>query len=580
MPFQRKIDNESAKSYFLDYDRLKSAIKSSEGFASLLESEIEKVNLYAILQHEAIFSQLQTVSHDVENSLDRLSKAIVELDTFTRLNYEGFVRLAKKYDRCIRSSGSVWFLARLRREPFANLNFEDLLVLLSIAWTKWRSEVQGDWQPPASFVRSTAKYWVKAEKLMTLKTRLLKHIPILIFDASLKEQEALLSPAVVADPTKPTIPTTQLISSVYFDSPDFTCYADRILRKEGSRLLRMRWYGRNDGRDDKEIFIERKVHHESWSKLSSSKDRMCLPQAQISPFLAGTFHVATPLGLEIENMLHANKLRPMVRTCYYRSAFQRSDSNLVRVSLDTQLTLVNEATVKTKGDSWCRVADDVLISDDVTRFPYSILEVKLQDCGNPPPWVSATLEAAGAVQVHKFSKFIHGVAFLHQKRVRLVPHWLPEFITNKSEPVSEDDAHEDVEARVQRILYSQSSEASRGVVESEEVAPLHVPVGSSIRVKDMWTVEPKTIFANERTFIHYTLKGLYLLGVALAVKRSFAVLVVMGYIGWCLLSFIQRQNVATSQKAVQRNLVRLDIKHGPSVLLGVVLVSLASFCWQ
>ena len=579
MPFQHKINAESARLYFLNYDRLKSAIRDPSEFASLIESEIEKVNLYAILQHDSIFSQLQTASKtlNVETTLDRLSQAIIDLDTFTRLNYEGFVRLAEKYDRCVRSSGSVWLLARLSREPFANLNIEDLLVLLSVSWTRWRSESEGQWEPPASFVRSTAKYWVKTDRVMRLKTALLKHIPLLIFDASLKEQEALLSPAVVADPTNPTIPTAQLISSVYFDSPDLKCYSDRLLRKEGSRLLRMRWYGRNDGRDDKEIFIERKVHHESWSKLSSSKDRISLPQAQIASFIAGNLNVPSALGHEVASMIQTMKLKPMVRTCYYRSAFQRSDSNRVRVSLDTQLTLINEATLKTS-DSWCRVANDVLVSDDVARFPYCVLEVKLQDSGNPPAWVNAALDAAEAVQVHKFSKFLHGIAFLHPKRVSLVPHWLPEIIP-KPEAVSTGSRNEQPEERIERILHSHSSYASERLVESEEVAPLHVPIGSSIRqVKDMWTVEPKTIFANERTFIHYTLKGLYLLGVAMAVRTGIAVIVVMVYIGWCLLSFIQRQNVTISQKAVQKNLVRLDLKHGPAVLLGVVLISLASFC--
>ena len=38
---------------------------------------------------------------------------------------------------------------------------------------------------------------------------------------------------------------------------------------ENNKLIRIRWYG--DEMDN--VFVERKVHHDNWTLLSSSKDR-------------------------------------------------------------------------------------------------------------------------------------------------------------------------------------------------------------------------------------------------------------------------------------------------------------------
>ncbi len=201
-----------------------------------------------------------------------------------------------------------------------------------------------------------------------------------------------------------TLEETQLLTSIYFDSIQATCYKERIRRLESARLLRFRWYGHNDGSKSKEIFVERKVHHESWNTESSAKDRFPLQQRHILPFMTGQFDYEThfdqlisqvertkgpgaakkiqaqkTLAQEVSDMLHQLRMQPMIRTSYYRCAFQLSTDNAVRISLDTQMVLINE--YRTDGhvtEPWCRLATDVLVDNDIIRFPYAILEVKLQ----------------------------------------------------------------------------------------------------------------------------------------------------------------------------------------------------------
>jgi hypothetical protein len=73
--------------------------------------------------------------------------------------------------------------------------------------------------------------------------------------------------------------------------------------------------------------------------------------------------------------------------------------------------------------------------NEITRFPHAVLEVKLQvKQGNESPqWVTDLINSGMLMEVHKFSKFIHGCAVLlpdegthrtggHPTRLQHTPH--------------------------------------------------------------------------------------------------------------------------------------------------------------
>ena len=66
-----------------------------------------------------------------------------------------------------------------------------------------------------------------------------------------------------------TLPVPAYTNSVYMDSSDFSCYYNRLRRVEDAFLIRLRWYQSDYNR----IFVERKVHHESWGGEVSVKSR-------------------------------------------------------------------------------------------------------------------------------------------------------------------------------------------------------------------------------------------------------------------------------------------------------------------
>jgi hypothetical protein len=61
--------------------------------------------------------------------------------------------------------------------------------------------------------------------------------------------------------------------------------------------------------------------------------------------------------------------------------------------------------------------------DVCRRFPYAILEVKLQDKNAAPAWVHELKTSGVLVEAPRFSKFLHGMALLQPTTIHEVPAW-------------------------------------------------------------------------------------------------------------------------------------------------------------
>jgi SPX domain protein involved in polyphosphate accumulation len=102
-----------------------------------------------------------------------------------------------------------------------------------------------------------------------------------------------------------------------------------------------------------------------------------------------------------------------MRTFYNRTAFQLPGDARVRISLDTELTMVREDNWDDKsrsGENWRRLDIGVdypfeqLPLEDKHLFPYGVLEVKLQtQMGQEPPlWVRQLVSSHLVESVPKF----------------------------------------------------------------------------------------------------------------------------------------------------------------------------------
>ena len=102
-----------------------------------------------------------------------------------------------------------------------------------------------------------------------------------------------------------------------------------------------------------------------------------------------------------------------MRTFYNRTAFQLPGDARVRISLDTELTMVREDNWDGRtraGDHWRRMDIGIdypfeqLAPEDKELFTYGVLEVKLQTQygQEPPQWVTDLVRSHLVEAVPKF----------------------------------------------------------------------------------------------------------------------------------------------------------------------------------
>jgi hypothetical protein len=346
------------------------------------------------------------------------------------------------------------FAARLRRKPFFQDNYDSFIIKLSQLYDTVRTRgnpVKGDSAAGGkqqNFVRQTTKYWVHPDNITELKLIILKHLPVLVFN-----------------PSKEFAIDDSAITSIYFDNTKtWELYMGRLKKTEGAEAIRLRWYG---GMNTETIFIERKTHREDWTGEESVKARFKMKEKNVNAYLRGE---TTPekvfekerkegkrpekdiasdeqLAREIQYRVLTRELVPVTRSFYHRTAFQLPGDARVRISLDTELTMTREDNLdgrKRAGDNWRRTDIGVdwpfnqLPAEDIERFPYAVLEVKLQTQAgqDPPEWIRELTASYLVEAVPKFSKYIHGTATLHPNRIKLLPYWAPQMEVDIRKPRS------------------------------------------------------------------------------------------------------------------------------------------------
>ena len=369
----------------------------------------------------------------MEKEVSRITSELTELANFTRLNYTGFIKILKKHDKHTAFMLKPMFMVRLNTKPLYLENLDNLILRLSKLYDIIRtgnhykaqlvkfsflyfSIIIGDQRAEPvndnssgggqTFVRKTTKYWVHPDNVTELKCLILRHLPVYVFENEKRE----IDPA---------------ISSVYYDNDETELYNGRLEKTEGAIALRFRWYGRNP---PSEVFVERKTHREDWTGETSIKSRFMMKEKHVNDYIAGNFTLdhsvdklrqkkakkeedleeMLELSREIQTTIVEKKLRPTMRTFYNRTAFQLPGDARVRIILDTELTMIREDPPRNQGnwrrpDVLCEYPFNDLPASDVLRFPYAILEVKLQTQygQEPPKWV------LGLVQASKINSFLN-----------------------------------------------------------------------------------------------------------------------------------------------------------------------------
>lgn len=452
--------------YYIAYDKVKRLLKDSDDewtendeshFVQELDTELDKVYGFEKNIYEKISKRLEALENhidsaenvnraEIELQLEEILEEATQLDRFRRLNYTGFSKIVKLHDR-LHTQYHVRPLlrARLNAQPHHTEDYSPLLHRISQLYTQIGSDagaqsvqsLRNEEQPQQGY--TTLQFWVHPDNLMEVKTRILRRLPVLVYNTEENDDDSSGK-----DPT---------VTSLYLDNSQFELYESQLLKMQTvPTSLRFRWYGHLYEKPD--IVLEQ--HNEEDGHIT----RISLKDKSIDSFLDGDSkvvkHTINKLrqrnvaetdikeyetnAEELQDFVTSHRLEPMLRTVYRRAAFEIPGDDRVRMILDSDILFIREDTLNKSlpirdPAHWRRSDLDqpnvnlatLLRKGEYARFPYSVLEVRLHNRSQErPSWIEE-LKASGLVhEVPHFTKFLHGVAVLFGEDERLdsLPFWL------------------------------------------------------------------------------------------------------------------------------------------------------------
>eukprot|EP00605_Chrysophyceae_sp_TOSAG23-4_P000702 GSChrysophyteH1.ASY1.ANO1.786.1 assembled CDS len=473
---------------------------TQERFFEVLEGEMKKIEVFTKDTVKSIRNLLLEIDQEIEQmniKANTVGKDFLKLEKYVNLNFTGFHKILKKHDKWLPNPCKAFYLTRLHDHHWVRGDYSDVIVSMSNIYSNLRGDEKIEEKESAAqnFVRSTRKYWVHTEDVSKVKYQILQHLPVFLQKDETGEVMSVDS---------------QLTNSVYLDNYAMELYHGRLDKTPGAIALRFRWYGT---RQPRKVFIERKTHREGWTGDISVKERFMVNEEQVLPLLRGDFNVQEQaqamrdlgksdeqveewlvLADEICDAIVSKQLLPVMRTQYMRTAFQVPFDATVRISLDTNLSMIVDRTKETANMSaWYRDPSNPVPLNEITRFPHAVLEVKLQleGEGQTPEW------------------FIHGCAVLLPEEVQGVPYWIDDtrqilrspkrganLIYNHLLP-HDSEGNSKIALAVlhdRGDSFMLPNECMRCDWAREEDRPAHIT---------QQKVEPKLFLANERTFIKW-----------------------------------------------------------------------------
>lgn len=203
--------------------------RDEKNFVSLLDEELEKVYSFQVETYNSVLETLDSLEEkeiigdneqteenklhiaDFEKILEDCLTKAQELDNFSRLNYTGFIKIVKKHDKLHKNYPSVKALlnVRLKELPFHSEEYSPLLYKISFLYNLFRDNngqnlitpsLRSSFKDVVSRSESLSKsaklntifsleeshydifkFWIHPDNLMEVKTRILRHLPVLVY---------------------------------------------------------------------------------------------------------------------------------------------------------------------------------------------------------------------------------------------------------------------------------------------------------------------------------------------------------------------------------------------------------------
>lgn len=383
----------------------------------ILVKELDRISKFTELEEEALRRQLVRLEEDCQRGcdeaswtkLEELGESIVQLNKFSQLNFSGFRKILKKYDKWNKSNMSPWFMPTVARAPMMSVKYDDLLMKLSRAASVLRQDKQESEIPKGqqAAVGGEMKMFVAHKDAVRLKVELAKAM-----------QWSGTSSTSLASPT-----SRVRTHVTYFDSPDLSVYR---------AYSATAWAGADDTEMPPSAGASGEVPCASIHLKRTDSDSMVL--AYDAP---GQLRGEVPLTHAQASRLfsgesptvkgaHESTLRAAEQFLRNGAVVARAQASYVRhvhceKGADGQTVFFDEDVRLAKISKW----DEVAASTE--SFPYDVLTVTAsaharmqQDEG----WLSRVFKSCDIFPVPSLSFAAHSIARYHNRNRSLpMPHW-------------------------------------------------------------------------------------------------------------------------------------------------------------
>lgn len=405
----------------------------------ILSHELNRVNKFTQLQEEALRAQFQRLEEamqkpdadpaELQQSLDELGEFIVHLRSYAMLNFTGFRKLVKKYDKWTNSKVLPWFMPQVAAAPLMNVDYDGFLARLnSIALRISKPSAMEAAPGP----RRELIFWVDPKDTMRVKVQLAKNLNFSATAAG-------------------GAPRSFRTCATFFDAEESKCPRYRSFVVTGSDL----GHGAKPSRPQVSSLHLRSDNEDAVCIVyedvgGAQRVEVPLSHMEVDRFIEGnTSSKGTPaaqaaLGSALSAM-QEGQLKPLVQASYTRCVFHDSGIGMsATIDVDVRMGRVR---------TWNAAPSDSI------GFPYDVLSVSVpMSAAEVPHWISSIYSAAYLFQVTGFTKAAHAISHFHAKSAGLsVPQWHSHMVSSEEGATlsgDEDDGGLQVTekpVRVQRV---------------------------------------------------------------------------------------------------------------------------------
>jgi SPX domain protein involved in polyphosphate accumulation/uncharacterized membrane protein YidH (DUF202 family) len=479
-------------------------------------------------------------------------------------------------------------------------------------------------------LKSRTKYWVDVRHVSKVKHMILPHLPVYQFEENEYTGDS------------------QLVNSVYLDNANLEVYHSRLKDDGRGMVVKLSWYGSQEPINVhvqcKTIVELGNDEGDAIQDPNGMELEFIIPSSMVLPFIEAELDSRDAVDFwrsnnmyqdeesakislfeEVKTLVDSKQLKPVLRCQYMRTYFQIPFDKTVQVKMDTNIIMMKEnpddGPMKPGCISlgrWFRDPSLPLHRTEVTHFPHAVLDLKLSLTGEQetPAWVQELVSCGDLEEMNNFSKQLHGMTALFPDLVQAVPYWVDKDSVKASMLISAPEKPTDIHANARDVSVSTAKPRSVWMNDSEVArGPPSVASGRTGRMSgrklyttprfiEWWfskppmkaknrpnipghveqRLEPKTLFANERTFLSWLNMALTMGSIATALigmssgenensTTLIALILLPAAVVMCAYSvFVYYWR---SDAIMQHREVYYDDRRGPFALTFMVVVSLA-----